>query len=114
MAGIALPIGDVLLSAALLVPLAGSFGALGALAASRWPRLAIAALSVVALWSYLVPQVGPLVDVPDWLIRTSLFDLYGTPLLTGVRWGGELALIGITVGGFALAALAMRRRDVGT
>ena len=102
------------IAAALLVPLATAFGGLGAVLLARVPRLATLVLGALAVWSYFISQLGPVFRAPDWLMRTSLFELFGTPL-TGaqVRWGGEVALVALASVGFALAAVLMRRRDVG-
>jgi hypothetical protein len=42
-----------------------------------------------------------------------VFDLYGTPLITGIWWPGLAALVLLSMAGFAVAAAALQRRDVG-
>jgi ABC-2 type transport system permease protein len=93
------------------VPLA--FGAVGAVLAGARPRLAVPALTAVAIASYFTQQLAPLFDWPEWVESTSLYSLYGTPMSTGVEWGGMAALIVIGLAATALAVVTMRRRDVG-
>ncbi len=102
------------IAAALIVLLATAFGGLGAVLLARVPRVETLVLGALAVWSYFISQLGPVFHAPDWLMRTLLFELFGTPL-TGaqVRWGGEVALVALASAGVALAALVMRRRDVG-
>jgi ABC-2 type transport system permease protein len=105
--------GRLLLATVLLAPLALSVGALGAAVTARLPRLAVPFLSAVALVSYLVQQLGPLFEWPEWALDLSLFQLYGTPLINGVFVTGLYAMVGIVVAGFGVALAAMRYRDVG-
>jgi len=93
------------------VPLA--FGAVGAVLAGARPRLAVPALTAVAIASYFTQQLAPLFGWPEWVESTSLYSLYGTPMSTGVEWGGMAALIVIGLAATALAVVTMRRRDVG-
>jgi hypothetical protein len=51
---------------------------------------------------------------PDWAVKLSVFNLYGAPLTNGVDWSGLWIMSAITIGGFAVGALLMQRRDVGT
>ena len=44
---------------------------------------------------------------------TSLYALYGTPIATGVEWGGILTLVTIGLAGGALGLVLFQRRDVG-
>jgi len=50
---------------------------------------------------------------PDWAVKLSVFNL-GAPLTNGVDWTGLWIMSAITIGGFAVGALLMQRRDVGT
>jgi hypothetical protein len=50
---------------------------------------------------------------PAWLVRLSVFGLYGTPLVEGLAWPGLAALAVVGLAGFAAAALALAGRDVG-
>lgn len=96
-----------------LVPFALSFAAVGALIASRFPRVAVSVLVVLAFISYVLTEGGPLLKLPDWVMKLSVFSLYGAPLTNGIYWSGLWILLGITVVGFGLATIVMQRRDVG-
>jgi ABC-2 type transport system permease protein len=108
------PAGDLLETALVLLPFALSFGAVGALLASRAPRATIPILAAVAFASYLITEAGPLLKFPDSVMKLSVFSLVGQPISDGVYWTGLWGLIGITVVGFGLAAVVMQRREVGS
>jgi ABC-2 type transport system permease protein len=105
--------GPLVLSTVLLVPLALTYGALGALIITRVPRIAVGLLAMIAVLGFYLPQLVPLFQWPGWVQDLSLFHLYGTPLTTGVFWTGLWVMLGIIVVGFGGAALAMSRREVG-
>jgi ABC-2 type transport system permease protein len=111
--GIALDRGRLALAVVLLLTIPFAFGAIGQLVSATRPRLAVVALSAVAVFSYFVQQFAPLFGWPDWLADLSLYTLYGAPMSGEIRWGGVAALVTIgsvaTVGSLA----ALRRRDVG-
>jgi putative exporter of polyketide antibiotics len=106
--------GDLLVTSLVMLPFALTFGAVGALLASRAPRATIPILTTVAFASYLVTEAGPLLKFPDSVMKLSVFSLIGQPLSDGVYWTGMWGLIGITVVGFGLAAVVMQRREVGS
>ena len=106
--------GDLAVTALVMLPFALSFGAVGALLASRAPRATIPVLAAVALASYLITEAGPLLKFPDWVMKLSVFSLIGNPLTSGVYWTGVWGLLGITVVGFGLATILMQRREVGS
>ncbi len=112
-AGFELDSGRLWLASLLLVPFGLSFGAVGALAASRWPRAAVATLGTYAGASAMLLQVGHLYNLPDWIIRLSAFQLYGVPLTLGVDRRGLVVLVAVSLVGFGLTVLTMQRRDVG-
>jgi len=97
----------------LLIPFGLSFAAIGAVLASRFPRATVAVLVTYTFISYLITQLGPLLKWPDWALKLSLFNLYGTPLTSGVDWTGLWIMSAITIGGFAVGAILLQRRDVG-
>lgn len=98
---------------ALMVTVPYAFGAIGAALAGWRPRVAGPALTAVAILSYFTQQFAPLLDLPEWVESTSIYALYGTPMSTGVEWGGIATLVAIGVVGTVLAAATMQRRDVG-
>jgi ABC-2 type transport system permease protein len=110
--GIKLDASGLIAASGALVPFALTFAAVGAVGTARWPRAAVGALGILVLLSYLLADAGPLLGWPAWVINLSVFQLYGTPLISGVNWNGLWALSGITIVGFGLAALLMQRREV--
>jgi ABC-2 type transport system permease protein len=105
--------GRLAAAAALLVPFALTFGAVGAVLAAYRPRLAVFALATVAVLSFLVQFLGPPLGLPRWVLDLSVFELYGTPLVTEVSRGGLAGMLAIVAGGFGVALLLMQRREVG-
>jgi ABC-2 type transport system permease protein len=110
--GVTVDAGRMLIATALLVPFALTFAALGALLAGWRPRAAVVVLSTVTAVSYLVFQLGPVLKWPAWADNLSVFQLYGTPLITPVFVGGLIAMLGIVVVGFAAAGVTLARRDI--
>ncbi|HVH66065.1 MAG TPA: ABC transporter permease subunit [Candidatus Acidoferrum sp.] len=110
--GIALDTGGELRAGLLLVLFTLSFGAVGAVLAGSVPRAAVVILSTLAVASYFLQQLGLLFKWPDIVIKLSVFQLYGNPLVS-VYWPGVWALLAITLVGFALAIVMLQRRDVG-
>lgn len=110
--GISIDVGSMLSATALLVPFALTFAAVGALLAGWRPRVAVVVLSTIAVISYLVFELGPLFKWPDWADNLSVFQLYGTPLITPVFVGGLIAMLAIVVVGFGSAGVVLARRDV--
>jgi ABC-2 type transport system permease protein len=110
--GISVDVGRLLSATALLVPFALTFAAIGALLSGWRPRGAVVALSTIAVISYLVFELGPLFKWPAWADNLSVFQLYGTPLITPVFMGGLIAMLAVVVVGFGLAGVALARRDV--
>ena len=104
--------GSCSIATALLIPFALTFAAAGALLAGWRPRAAVVVLSTVAVISYLVFELGPLFKWPAWADNLSVFQLYGTPLITPVFVGGLIAMLAIVVVGFGSAGVALARRDV--
>jgi hypothetical protein len=104
---------DLVVASAVLLPFVLSFAAIGAALTSWVPRAAIGVLATIAFLSYLITEGGPLLKWPDWVMKISAFSLYGTPLTGGVYWIGLWILLGVTLGGFAVATVLMQRREVG-
>ena len=109
---IPIDVGRLLTATALLVPFALTFAAVGALLAGWRPRAAVVVLSTITVISYLVFELGPLFKWPSWADDLSVFQLYGTPLITPVFVGGLIAMLAIVVVGFGSAGVALARRDV--
>jgi ABC-2 type transport system permease protein len=110
--GLTIDVGKMLVATVLLVPFALTFAAFGALLAGWRPRAAVVVLSTVTAISYLLFQLAPLFKWPVWVENLSVFQLYGTPLITAVSVGGLIAMLGIVVVGFGSAGVTLERRDI--
>ena len=111
--GITLDGGRVALAAALLLTIPFALGSIGQLVSASRPRVAVVALSAVAVFSYFVQQFVPLFGWPDWVANLSLYTLYGTPMSGDIKWAGVAGLVGIGAVATAASLVALRRRDVG-
>ncbi|NNM96010.1 MAG: hypothetical protein HKL89_00140, partial [Candidatus Dormibacteraeota bacterium] len=111
--GVHLGGGRLVIATGLLVLLALSFGALGALAIARVPRVTVPLLAAIAVVSFYIPLLAPLFKWPRWTLDISLFHLYGEPLTSGLYWTGLWIMVAIVVVGLGGAVAAMRVRDLG-
>ena len=111
--GITLDGGRVALAAALLLTIPFALGSIGQLVSASRPRVAVVALSAVAVFSYFVQQFVPLFGWPDWVANLSLYTLYGTPMSGDIKWAGVAGLVGIGAVATAASLVALRRRDAG-
>ena len=111
--GITLSAGRVALAAALLLTIPFAFGSIGQFVSASRPRVAVVALSAVAVFSYFVQQFVPLFGWPDWVANLSLYNLYGMPMTGEISWGGVAGLVGVGAVATAGSLVALRRRDVG-
>jgi len=105
---------DLVRGGAPLLPFALLFGTVGATLTARFPRLAVGALGAYIAASYLLFQLGPLLNWPAWAIDLSVFKVYGNPLVNGVDWPALSAVSAIALAGFAASLALMRRREVGS
>jgi putative exporter of polyketide antibiotics len=100
------------LASALSLTVVFALGAAGHLLAAWRPRVAVIAISAVAVWSYFLQQLAPLFGWPDAVKNASLYALYGTPM-SDVNWSGTLTLVGIGIVGTVSSLRAMQARDIG-
>lgn len=111
--GIELDAQRVVTASAMLVPLAAAFAAAGALLVAWQPRAAVGLLGAVAFLGYLDTEVGPLLKLPTWVQDLSPFQLFGTPLVSGLDQRNLAILVAICLACLGSSILAMQRRDVG-
>jgi ABC-2 type transport system permease protein len=111
--GITLSGGRIALAAALLLTIPFAFGSIGQFISASRPRIAVVALSVVAVLSYFVQQFVPLFGLPDWVANLSLYTLYGMPMSGEIKWAGVAGLVAVGAVATAASLVALRRRDVG-
>ena len=105
--------GDAILGCAALGLFAAAVVGVGFAVGGLWrTSLAaeIAALFVVV--TYLIGLVGPALKLPDWFNNLALTSHYGQPMIGNWDWSGVIASIVIAVGGIALGAWGVMRRDV--
>jgi putative exporter of polyketide antibiotics len=70
----------------------------------------LAALAVVA--TYLIDLVAPPLGLPDWVRGLALTSHLGQPMIGEWDLVGIVACLVLAVGGVALGAWGMTRRDV--
>lgn len=77
------------------------------------PSLAAPAVAALALGTFLADLLGPALSLPDWLQQMALTNHVGDPMLGTWDLGGMVVCLALAVGGVALGAWGLRRRDVG-
>lgn len=91
------------------IALAGAGLAAGGLVSAS---IAGPVVAVVAVATFLVDFLVPALDLPEWLRRFALNADMGQPMVGTWDWLGVVAAVLAAVGGLALGAWGMRRRDV--
>jgi ABC-2 type transport system permease protein len=73
---------------------------------------AVPVVTTVVIGTFLLDTLAPILRLPDWVAQLALTTHLGEPMVG--RWDatGVLACLVIAVGGLALGAWGMRRRDV--
>jgi hypothetical protein len=51
---------------------------------------------------------------PEWFLDLSALHLYGSPMVDGIYGQGTAILAAAALAGFAIALVALQRRDVGS
>jgi ABC-2 type transport system permease protein len=69
-------------------------------------------VAVVAVVTFLIDFLVPALDLPDWLRQLALSADLGQPMVGTWEWPGVVLAVVLAVGGLALGAWGMRRRDV--
>lgn len=77
------------------------------------PSLAGEAVAAVVTITFLLDLLAPGLKLPDWVHQLALTSHMGQPMTGYWDWGGILACVGLAVGGLALSAWGMSRRDIG-
>jgi len=76
------------------------------------PSLAPLAVTALVIGTFLADILGPALNLPVWLQDAALSNHVGQPMLGVWDLGGVVACIVLSVGGPALGAWGLRRRDV--
>lgn len=69
-------------------------------------------VAIVAVATFLLDFLVPALDLPGWLRQLALGADLGQPMVGTWEWAGIVASVGLAVGGLALGAWGMHRRDV--
>jgi ABC-2 type transport system permease protein len=62
--------------------------------------------------AFLGDLLKGLLNLPDWLLKLSIFHLYGTPVLSGMDWGAFLGMLGVAILLLLLGILQFRYGDI--
>lgn len=77
------------------------------------PTLAAPVTLGVALTFFLWELIGSIAGFPDEVLDLALSRHLGQPMLGQYDWPGMAACVVLALGGIALCAIGMRRRDIG-
>ncbi|MFL5777543.1 MAG: ABC transporter permease subunit [Chloroflexota bacterium] len=99
---------------AILTVYAMAFTGVG-LAAGGWIRPNLAAMTAggLVVVSYLLESIGVALRLPDPILSLSLFHDVGQPIVGRYDLVGLLVATVLAIGGVIVAAIGLRRRDVG-
>ena len=75
-------------------------------------RLAAPVTVLVVVLTWFVQLLGPLFNLPEFIQNLALTKHFGQPLVGLWDWSGVVAATVLFVGGLALAAWGLRRRDL--
>jgi ABC-2 type transport system permease protein len=110
--GVDLAIADVLASIANTLPVVALFLALAVLAHGVRPQIGGATLGALVGAFYVLSFLGPILDLPGWVMSLSPFDHLALVPIEPADWDGAAAMVAIAaaaaLGGFA----AYRVRDL--
>ena len=73
--------------------------------------VAVALLTLLLAGSWVITLFGTLAKLPDWVLRTSVFDAFGSPYITSLRDSSVIYLAALAVVGCAAAAILTARRQ---
>jgi ABC-2 type transport system permease protein len=77
------------------------------------PSLAAPVTIVLGLGFYLLDLIGSILNLPDAVLGIALNRHLGRPILGVYDEAGIVACAALAIGGVALCAIGMRRRDIG-
>jgi ABC-2 type transport system permease protein len=111
--GLQVAAGDTFAAFAGFLPLELLVAALVYLVAGRLSAGAITgAIGGLIALSFLADFLNPVLKLPGWLVGLSVFHQYGTPIVSGPRWGAWLALIALAAVFLALGLVRFTRADL--
>jgi ABC-2 type transport system permease protein len=83
--------------------------AVGGVLRTSW---AAPAVVIVVLLTWLVQLLGPLLGLPDFVQNLALTAHLGQTMVGVWDWGGVAASLALALGGIALGAWGLQRRDL--
>lgn len=99
--------------ACVLLPLPASIVAAFGYGVAGWrPRIVTSAVAAALAASFLFDVLAPALNLPESLRKISIFQLYGQPLIEGLRWVDLAVMLSLIVAFLAAGTLAFSRRDV--
>lgn len=82
-------------------------------AVAGWrPRLVTGGVATALAASFFYDLLAPALDLPGPLRKLSIFQLYGQPLIEGVRWLDMAVMVSLVVAFLAIGAFKFERRDI--
>jgi len=93
---------------------AGAVAGVGLAVGGLWrTSLAAEIAALFAIATFLIDFLGPALKLPDWFNQLALTSHLGLPMVGVWDWAGVAACLVIAIGGLAIGAIGIRRRDVG-
>jgi ABC-2 type transport system permease protein len=83
-----------------------------ALAGLLPPALVIGIMAAFLAASFLADLLRNLLNLPDWALNLSMFHQYGSPVLTGLNWGGFVGMLVVAAALLALGGWQFSARDI--
>lgn len=121
-AALAIAIGVVAAGGEVVAPVVGTFAlglyaaalagvgfAVGGLVSARAAGISVAVLAVA---SFLTDFLVPALNLPAWLRQLALSADFGQPMVGRWETSGIMVAVALALGGIAVGAWAMKRRDV--
>lgn len=105
-------LGDMVLAGINVVPPGLLVLGVGLAAYGLAPRAGTGIAYAIVAWSFLLEMVGALVQMNHFVLDTSVIHHLAAAPAADPRWQPALVMIGLAIGGGALGAVALQRRDV--
>ncbi|HEX7950486.1 MAG TPA: hypothetical protein VF494_09070 [Candidatus Limnocylindrales bacterium] len=84
------------------------------MAAGGWagPRAAAPVVAAIAIGTFLLDMLAPMLRLPDWVAQLALTSHLGEPMIGRWDLAGVVASLALAVGGVAAGAWGLSRRDI--
>jgi hypothetical protein len=69
-------------------------------------------VAAVVIVTFVVELTAPALKLPGWVLQLALTDHMGQPMIGSWDWTGITACVVLALGGVALSAWGISRRDV--